>query len=114
MVHKEFVQKYKSRQISVSIDQSKSFELVNAGLLGKPYYISQIFYSWIWVLGIIGGILLLIFYKWWVGLLIMIISIGLPGAIRKTAAQGIRDKLLEDPEFYEIAKENSLFFINDI
>jgi hypothetical protein len=112
MVHSEFIKNYKEHKISISIDRTKSLLLVEQGYLGKSYYISQILFSWLWILGIIGGIFLYIFYTWWASLISIIIGLGLPGAIKMTAMQGVRDKLLEDSEFYEYAKQNNIFIIN--
>jgi hypothetical protein len=114
MDHHEFVAKYRSRKISISIDRSLALEAVRVGLLGKSYYISQIFFSWIWIIGLVGGVILIFLYKWWVGLLVVIISLALPGSLKDTAAQGIRDKLIEDSEFFDFAQRNNLFKINNV
>jgi hypothetical protein len=114
MDHEEFVSKFRARKISVSVNRSIALEAVRAGFLGKSYYVSQIFFSWVWILGLVGGVILIFLYKWWVGLLVIVISLGLPGAIKDTAAKRIKDKLIESPEFYEFAQRHDLFVINPL
>ncbi len=55
----------------------------------------------------------MIWYIWWVGLIVLLISLALPNAIQTTAAQGMRDKLIEDEEFYNFARELEPFRITE-
>lgn len=65
------------------------------------------FYEWVWLGLLIGGIVML-FYTWWVGALMLFFSFKLPAAIRRTAAQGVRDRMLVDEEFYQLALSSNL------
>jgi|GEM_PF-1119731 len=112
MGHEEFVRKFRTGEIALHVDKSLAMRAVTAGLLPKGYGAAQTFYSWLWILGLLAGIPLMIWYKWWVGLIALILGFALPSAIKKTATEGVRDKLLEDPEFYDFAKRMGLFRIS--
>ena len=113
MDHSEFVEKWNSRKILLHIDKSLAFRAVEAGVLPGGYRAAQRFNSWLWILGLIASVPLMIWYIWWVGLIVLLISLALPGALKATAAQGVRDQLIENKQFYKFAQENNLFRITE-
>lgn len=48
MNHKEFVEKYKKREISVFINRGKALRLAGEGYLPKPQTYAHLFWSYVW------------------------------------------------------------------
>lgn len=113
MDHAEFVEKWESGKLALHVDKSLAFQAADAGLLPPGYRAAQTFYGWVWILGLLAAVALMIWYIWWVGLIVLLVSLALPNAIKTTASQGIRDKLVEDEEFYNFARELELFQITE-
>lgn len=103
-----FVKGYKDGTYKVSIDENAAKEVVRKGLLtNRGEKASMLFYEWVWLGLLIGGVITL-FYIWWAGLLMLFVSFKLPAAIRRTAAEGVKDQMLADEVFYKLAVESEL------
>ncbi|QPJ66373.1 MAG: hypothetical protein G3M78_13600 [Candidatus Nitrohelix vancouverensis] len=111
MKHEKFVEKLRNGDIHIVIDRAVAFKIVETGRLGAAYQKTQTVYTWIWFLGLPLGIALALLYKWWLGLIVIFISLGLPQGIKRSASRGVRDKLIEDPEFFEFALQYKAFEI---
>lgn len=105
--HHEFKESHQGGKLRINVQQVQASKLVRDGLVGNNYRLAQLLYEWLWFGGLIGGVILL-FYKWWLALIVLFIAFKLPAAIRSTAAQGIRDKMLADEAFYNMALESGL------
>ena len=113
MDHAKFVEKWKSGKLALHVDKSLALRAADAGLLPPGYRAAQTFYGWVWILGLLVAVPLIIWYIWWVGLIVLLVSLALPNAIKSTASQGIRDKIVEDEEFYIFARKLELFRITE-
>lgn len=86
MTHEEFVQRRQDGTISAGISNSNALRLIE--YLPKRYQTAHTFWSWVWMLSIPGFICVSIFYKWWVGLLLLIFVTPLiASSTKKSAAQ---------------------------
>jgi hypothetical protein len=106
--HVDFIKKWKNGEINIHVNKSGAIKAVEAGYLPTGYRGAQTLYGWIWITGLIVALPLMIWYKWWVGLIVGAISMSLPEALKKTAAQGIIDKALEDEQFYKLVIQHGI------
>ncbi len=113
MDHGEFLEKWNAGKLALHVDKSLALRATDVGLLPPGYRAAQNLYGWIWILGLLAAIPLMIWYIWWVGLIVFLVSLALPDAIKTTASQGVRDKLIEDEAFYNFAKEHGLFRVTE-
>ncbi len=111
--HDDFCAKYKKGRVKVHVDKFMANKFVEQGLLPAGYRAARLFYAWIWILGMAGGAVIAFTYKWWVGLIVFIVATRLPEAIRMTAAQEVRDQILENEEFYTMAVKENLINIEE-
>ncbi len=111
MVHKEFVEKYKAGEISVSVNWKYAFKTINAGYLPKKYFWAHTFWSWVWLLSIPAGIIML-FLNTEVGILILFFVTFLGGkAVRKSGMEFVLKYALENEMFYKFAVESKTIII---
>lgn len=104
MKHSEFVQAWRAGKLEVDVDRSKALQVANSRMLPKRYQVAHIFWSWVWILSIPAAIAVMLLYKWWVGLLILIVVTPLISkSTKKSAMQFMIDYSLESTEFYQFA-----------
>lgn len=112
MEHAEFVHAWKERTRSISVNRSKALRAVNSGLLPRRYQYAHIFWSWVWFLSYPAGIAIMIFLKWWVGIIfIVLVPWSISAAVKKSAMDFIVEHALENPSFYEFAVVNEIILI---
>ncbi|MHA1170294.1 MAG: hypothetical protein ACTSRU_20905 [Candidatus Hodarchaeales archaeon] len=112
MEHSEFVQAWKDGRLRIEVDRSKALEIADSKMLPKRYKAANIFWSWVWILSIPAALAVMFLYKWWVGLLILIIvTPAISSSTKKSAMQFIIDHSLENPEFYHFAVSESIITI---
>jgi hypothetical protein len=112
MTHDEFVKAYKSGQITAAVNRRLALRSMKSPYVAKRYKTAHLFWTWIWFLSIPAGILLMIFVKWWIGLLVFIIGFLLPRAIKESSTQFVLEQALEDEKFYQFAIEEGLLVIS--
>ena len=111
--HEEFVRKYRAREISVLVHKTNSLRAISLEYLPKMYYWAHTFWSWIWLLSIPAGIVML-FIKPWVGILILFfISFLGQRVIKETATQFVLEHALENEIFYKDCIEGKLIIITN-
>lgn len=104
MEHSEFIEAWNQGKLDVDVDRSKALKIANSRMLPKRYRAAHIFWSWMWMLSIPAAIAVMFLYKWWVGLLILILVTPLISkSTKKSAMQFMIDYSLENPEFYHFA-----------
>jgi len=104
MEHSEFVVAWKQNKLEIDVDRSKALQIANSKMLPKRYQVAHIFWSWVWILSIPAAIVVMFLYKWWVGLLILVLVAPLISkSTKKSAMQFMIDYSLESPEFYQFA-----------
>lgn len=104
MEHSEFVVAWNQRKLEVDVDRSKALQIANSKMLPKRYRAAHIFWSWVWILSIPAAIAVMFLYKWWVGVLILIVVTPLISkSTKKSAMQFMIDYALENAEFYQFA-----------
>lgn len=91
-------------KLSVDVDRSKALQIAGSKVLPKRYQAAYIFWSWVWILSIPAALAVMFLYKWWAGLLILVIvTPALSTSTKKSAMQFMIDHALETPEFYRYA-----------
>ncbi len=110
MEYQEYKKLRSERRILAGIDNSKALILIN--YLPKQYQYAHIFWSWVWILSIPAFIGIAIFYKWWIGLILLFFMTPMISrATKKSAAQFVLEHAEENEEFFnKVVGENSLTF----
>jgi hypothetical protein len=104
MEHSEFIEAWNQGKLDVDVDRSRALKIANSKMLPKRYRAAHIFWSWVWMLSIPAAIAVMFLYKWWVGLLILIlVTPVISKSTKKSAMQFMIDYSLESPEFYQFA-----------
>lgn len=69
----------------------------------RRYKAAHVFWTWVWMLCFPVALLLGVFVAWWAGLIVFVIGLQLPRAIRDSAAQFVITQALARREFYDAA-----------
>jgi len=111
MDHREFVEQYTSGKLSVYINGSYALRVISAGYLPKRYYWAHTFWSWVWLLSIPIGIILL-FFNIGIGILVLFFISFLGGkAIKKSAVDFVLQHALEDEQFFNFVLKKKILII---
>lgn len=114
MNYKEFVEKYKSGKLNVSVHKSQALRTISAGYLPKRFFGAHTFWSWIWFLSFPVGIIML-FFNVGIGLLILFFVSFLGGkALKKLAMEFVLEHALEDEGFFKYATESGTIIVEEI
>jgi len=113
MTHKEFVEAYNSGKIKVKIHESAALEVMDTDLIDKPSQYAHIFWSWIWLLSIPIGIALFIWVSKWIGVIVVIIGLILPKAIKRSSSESVLKKGLSDESFYNTMIQHQILIIEE-
>lgn len=104
MEHSEFVRAWNEGKLEIDVDRSKALQVANSKMLPKRYQAAHIFWSWVWILSIPAALVVMYFYKWWAGLLLLVfLTPALSSSTKKSAMQFMIDHSVENPEFYQYA-----------
>ena len=109
MTHEEFILHRQAGTVRAGIDPSKALRLVEH--LPKRYRVAHLFWAWMWILTIPGFICVAIFWKWWAGLLLLLLVTPIIfKAIKASAAQFVLKHAEENKQFFDLLMENDLLF----
>ena len=112
MTYEEFVEKNSQNKVSAGIDNTVALILIKQ--LSKRYRAAHLFWSWIWVLSIPAFICVAIFYKWWVGLLLLaIITPMISRSTKESAAQFVLSHAIENKNFFNLLLERDLLIFRE-
>lgn len=115
MEHDEFISKLESGKIKLYVDEFLSLRAMRHGHIGKAHKYVGMFFSCTWMVGVIyGAYLIFKIESLLAGLVIVAGSVMIPGVLKFIASQSAKNKLIADPTFYEWAKVNGLFVIEEI
>lgn len=104
MDHSEFIQSWNQGKLEVDVDRSKALQIASSKMPPKRYRAAHIFWSWVWILSMPAALVVMYFYKWWVGLsLLVLLTPALARATKKSAMQFMIDHSVENSEFYQFA-----------
>lgn len=97
----------KQGTIAAGINESTALRLVDC--LPKRYQYAHIFWSWVWMLSIPGFVCVAIFYKWWVGLLLLLVVTPMIFKATKTSAsQFVLEHAENDEQFFNTLVANDV------
>jgi hypothetical protein len=112
MDHAAFLKSHKNGMCKVYVNRSKALRAVGEGYLPRRYQYAHIFWSWVWFLSFPAGIAIMIFQKWWVGLIFLIFVPGaISAAVKKTAFEFVVEHAEENAAFYDFAVANGIITI---
>ena len=112
MTYEEFVKKNGQKKVSAGIDNSVA--LILSKQLPKRYRVVLLFLSWVWILSIPAFICVAIFYKWWVGILLLaIVTTMLFRSTKKSAALFVLSHAIENKEFFNLLAEKDLLIFRE-
>ncbi len=107
MTFEQFKENINNKSMKAGIDDSASLRLID--YLPRMYRAAHYFWSWIWILSIPVFIYVAIFYKWWVGILLLIfITPMISSATKKSASQFVLEYAQINQQFYEMLIKNNL------
>ena len=101
MNHAEFVEGYRAGKLALHVDKDAANRLSANGAIDRANQASNSFWSWVALALIFGAIPIWIWVSFWWALGSFLLGAGTSSAIRHTAAQGIQDRVLEEPAYYE-------------
>lgn len=112
MTHEEFIRRRREGTISAGIDTSSALRLID--YLPKRYQAAHMFWSWVWILSVPAFICVAIFWKWWVGLLLLfLVTPTIFSATKKSAAKFVLGHAEESRQFFDMLVENNLLVFRD-
>ena len=112
MTFAEYREKNADGQATIGIDNKVAYRLIH--LLPKRYQRAQMFWLWIGILSIPLSVLLMIFTKWWIGLLVVLfVTPAIFKANMKSALQFVLDYAHEDEKFFNYLLESDLLLFKE-
>jgi hypothetical protein len=97
-------------KILAGVSNSDALRLIDH--LPKRYQYAHLFWSWVWMLSIPGFIAVSIFYRWWVGLLLLfIVTPVISRATKKSAAEFVLEHAECDADFFSFLVERNLLIL---
>jgi hypothetical protein len=96
----EFKALYDRGVASIGVGRSDAFRIIE--FLPTRYRAIVYFFSFLWLLSIPMCIAVSIFYRWWLGLiLLVVIQPTFFSAIKRWSAERVLDHALQNPEFFD-------------
>ena len=115
MHHSDFVEKYRNNQIQVHIDKNKAgFFYGIKGFMPDKLRRQQVILMLIAFAGLIGGIVLFFFTKWYMALPVLIVGWYFFPFGQKMAAKGVLEASLQYSYIYEYALSNHTLRISNL
>lgn len=114
MRHTEFVEKYRNGLVRAHINESHALQILNTEMMPNRYFYAHLFWSWIWILALIVGIPLAIWVNTWLGIVIFVIGLMFPRAIKSSASEFVLEYALENEDFYNTVIESESLRIEEI
>lgn len=110
--HREFAKAYRAGQLRIDINRKLAWDMANGRQMPWGMQFAHHFWSWVWMLSVPGSFALMYFYKWWVGLLVLLFLPGIILKANRTAVmQDIITLALDDEQFYSEAIGSGLICV---
>jgi hypothetical protein len=107
MAYTEYKRLRSEGKILAGVSNSDALRLIEH--LPKQYQYAHLFWSWVWMLSIPGFIAVSIFYKWWVGLLLLfVVTPMISRSTKKSAAEFVLEHAENDAQFFSFLVEKNL------
>ena len=107
MTYAEYKRQRAEGKILAGVSNSDALRLID--YLPKRYRYAHLFWSWVWMLSIPAFIAVSIFYRWWVGLLLLfIVTPLLSRSTKKSAAEFVLEHAENDEQFFSLLIEKNL------
>ncbi len=99
----EFVTRHKTQNIKLWVDLNKGHALIKSPFGPSNWRVTIKLMTWLTLLAIPTAIVLFFFVRWWIPIIIIVLSFMFMRAIRQEAAKAVIETSLESPEFYSHA-----------
>lgn len=99
----EFVARHKTQNIKPWVDLNKGHALMKSPFGPSNWRVTIKLMTWLTLLAIPTAIMLFFFVRWWIPIIIIVLSFMFMKAIRQEAAKAVIETSLENPEFYSHA-----------
>lgn len=99
----EFAEKYKAQEIRPWVDINKGHALMKSPFGPSNWRVTIKLMTCLTLLSILTAIVLFFYIKWWIPVIIIVISLVFMRAIRQESAKAVIETSLENPEFYSHA-----------
>lgn len=107
MNHKDFVEKYNSGVITVSINKDKT-NYIELELATREFILGKLALG-----GVILGSVLFFYVQWWIALSILLIAWSIFPMLEKTARDNILQATLLNQDVYQVAIDNQVLIISN-
>lgn len=113
ITYEEYLQRRKEGTIRAGVLPSVALGLID--YLPRRYQYAHAFWSWVWMLSIPAFVCLAIFWKWWAGLLLLVVVTPMiSSATKRSCAEFVVEYAAENKEFFtKLVQENLLLFKED-
>ena len=111
MNHQEFIHSYKSGRIEAYVNQRAAMIFIDSPAVSKWYLPGRLLRMWIVILSIPAAIISLIWVKWWIGLVILIIACSLPTTIKRYSPRFVLENAIKDKDFFNLAMNQGVIRI---
>jgi hypothetical protein len=112
MEHSEFVLAWKAGQLFVDVNRSFALSVANTTLLPMQYRAAYHFGSWLWLLSVPAALAIMFFYKWWVGVFVLLlVTPALSYGTKRSIMEFMIDHALDNPEFYRFAIDHGVIAV---
>ncbi len=112
MTHAEFVEGYRSGQLEARVDKVMARKLVKTRDLAARYRSVHRFWAWLWLLSIPFAIACLVWGKWWIALIVLVVGLLLPIAVKQSSYAFVLERALEDEQIFKAATEAKALLIS--
>ena len=107
MNYQEYTRLRQEGKVSAGIANSVALKLI--AYLPKRYQYAHYFWTWVWILSIPGLICLSIFWRWWVGLLLLVfVTPTIAKSVKRSAAEFVLEYASANEEFFTLLIEKNL------
>ena len=114
MQHSDFVAAWNAGKLQVHVERAKVLQiLADPAVVSARTRMHHLLWTWVWILSVPAAIVL-VFYRWWAGLLLLATLTPALGIMTKKAArQLVIDRALANSTFYEYALDQEIMHIRE-
>jgi hypothetical protein len=114
LLHSDFVAAWKAGKLQVHVERAKALQiLADPAVVSPGTRRNHLFWTWLWILSVPAA-LVLMFYRWWAGLLLLAtVTPALGIRTKKAIRQLMIDRALENSAFYDYAMDNGIIHVRE-
>ncbi|MFW9851820.1 MAG: hypothetical protein ACFFDS_02670 [Candidatus Thorarchaeota archaeon] len=117
MTHLEYIESYNAGRIKADINKKQAFALMNKykfhNRAVSKFQVVFFILNWAWFLAIPIAIICFIFFKWWIGVIVLIVGFSIPKGLKEVTTQVVFNQSLKDKDFYDLLIETKTLVIRE-